>query len=197
MDSVAVIFDLDGTIWDSWPWYAHVLADLSKGNENQLRETLFSGGNIVKLCREQSVSNKRFVNNCEKNIEGLKLYPGVIESLSKLEERKIPLGIFTSLPGWLARPLLSAKNISQYFGCIVTASQFRPPKPNAQGLKEALSGLNVPQNFRKIYVGDTNIDSSTAKNADIEFALASWGYDMEQPSYVSAYLEEFQDVLEI
>ena len=197
MDSVAVVFDLDGTIWDSWPWYAHVLADISKADESQVRETLFSGGNIVKLCREQSVSNNRFVNNCEKRIESLKLYPGVIESLSKLEERKIPIGIFTSLPSWLARPLLSAKNISQFFGCIVAATKFRPPKPNAQGLNEALSGLNVPQNLRKIYVGDTNIDSLTAKNADIDFAWASWGYDMEQPSYISACLKEFQEILEI
>ena len=197
MDSVAIVFDLDGTIWDSWPWYANVLAGISKADEAELQKKLFDGGNIVKLCREHGISKYRFVNNCEWNIEGLVLYPGVIESLSKLEERNVPLGIFTSLPDWIACPLLLAKNIAQYFGSIVTASQVRRPKPNADGLNEALSGLNLPHNHRGIYVGDTEVDSLTAKNAGINFAWATWGYDLEPPNYSFACLKKFQDILEI
>ncbi len=197
MDSVAIVFDLDGTIWDSWPWYATVLAGISKADEARLRKNLFEGGNIVKLCRENGISNSRFANNFERNIEGLVLYPGVCETLSEFEERNIPLGIFTSLPGWIACPLLSAKNISQYFSSVVTASQVRNPKPNAEGLNEALSGLNLSINRRGIYVGDTNLDSLTAKNAGIDFAWATWGYDTEPPNYRIACLKKFQDILEI
>ena len=107
MDSVAIVFDLDGTIWDSWPWYARVLANIANSDETQLRKEIFDGGNVVALCKKYNVTQSKFISECRRCIDDLEVRSEVDETLSELQSRNIPLGIFTSLPLWIADPVLS------------------------------------------------------------------------------------------
>ena len=197
MDSVAIVFDLDGTIWDSWPWYAKILADFSEVDETQLRQEIFDGANVVSLCRKYNITNSQFIGNCKRQIADLELHSGVVETLSELRQRNIPLGVFTSLPKWIAHPLLSEKKIVNFFATVIASTQGQPRKPNPAGLVRALKQLNLSETQNGVYVGDSVDDSLAARNAGVKFAWVNFGYDQEPPEYRVACLGKFEDILTV
>ena len=56
MAAPALLFDVDGTLWDSYPWYAEVLAGLSGQAPTELRQQLAAGVSIVTLTRSGAAS---------------------------------------------------------------------------------------------------------------------------------------------
>ena len=197
MDPVAIVFDLDGTIWDSWPWYAHILSEFSDSDESDLLYKFFEGASIVSLCRNYGVSNDHFISSCRKHIADLNLHSGVIETLSNLQQQGISLGVFTSLPKWVAHPILLEKNILDMFGVVITSARGQPRKPNPTGLIKALNQLGVSDRRNAIYVGDTNDDALTAKNAGIKFAWVKFGYAQDPPTYRIASLEKIEEIINV
>ena len=62
MDRRTLLLDLDGTLWDSRPWYAEILAVLGGGPAKDLEQALASGANVVRLAQEAGVSRSRPCN---------------------------------------------------------------------------------------------------------------------------------------
>lgn len=194
----AVIFDLDGTLWDSYPFYARLL-DLDVGvPPEQTTTQLIHGTSIVSLIGRYAVSRSRFKRLAMDAARDLALYPGVPEVLSQLKAQGSRLAVLTNLPGeMIALPLLHAKGLLRFFNKVVHAGNCRGRKPRPDGLYLALDTLGVAANRKAFYVGDRASDAEAASRAGLSFAWAAYGYDKQKPAFVTATLRTIAGVLEL
>src|SRR5258708_6598083 len=174
MAADAIVFDVDGTLWDSAPFFSAVLGDLAGVTHEALKEKLLRGDSIVTMVTQHGVSRQGFRRACMERSEELDLFDGIEETLERLRAADIPMGIVTSLPGeMILIPLLEAKELSRLFRTVIHAGNCRQRKPNATGLRAALNALDVQPSESVFYVGDKDVDQQTAANASVSFAWAS------------------------
>jgi HAD superfamily hydrolase (TIGR01662 family) len=148
----AIVFDLDGTIWDSWP-----------------------------KCRNSS---------------GPQLYPAVRETLQKLSERRVPLGVVTNLPSWMADSMLAVSGIRDTFGSVIDYGQTTRHKPHPDPLILVLKRLRITPSRDVWYVGDLESDARAAFGAGVSFGWASYGYGTK-PEKTSGVFSEFDEILSL
>lgn len=194
----AILFDLDGTLWHSYPWYAQLLADLSGNSHDELLTRLVSGGNVIELAKDLGAYSQ-FKTVANNRAASLQLYRGVPDVLQKLQFQGISLGVVTNLPAWLASPLLNEKQISGFFEAVVTWRHGRN-KPNPKGICKVLEELNVTNRERRSvwYVGDMQTDARAALDAGVRFAWASYGYGGQaQPKGATAVIGDFREILNL
>ena len=177
MDRRTLLLDLDGTLWDSRPWYAEILAELGGGPAKDLEQALASGANVVRLAQEAGVSRSRLATGAKRSAKPIVLFDGVHETLLALKERGTQIGIVTNLPGWLADPLIDRAGINDFFCVVVTRSNRVPPKPKPGGIYKALEALGAESKLDAWYVGDANADAGAAAAAGVPFAWAAYGYE--------------------
>ena len=172
-----LLLDLDGTLWNSRPWYAEVLAGISGGSAAELENRLASGENIVRLARERGVSNSRLARAASEGSAALGFYDSVLETLVQLSDRATSMGVVSNLPGWLVRPVAQATGIAGYFDAIVTPRAGVPAKPNPHGVMKALKDMGREADAHTWLVGDGVVDAKAASAAGVRFAWASYGYE--------------------
>ena len=186
---------MDGTVWDSFPWYAAVLAQETALSDEAILGELRLGCSVVALCRRAGVTDARFRSLCTAYGSGLSLYPGVRDSLRDLTDRRIATAAVTSLPARIAEPLLESSAIRRFFAEVVNASNCAARKPSPVPLTFALSRIGVEPDRNVFYVGDQAGDAVAANAAGLSFAWASYGYGGECPSASAAVLKSFDEVL--
>ena len=157
---------------------------------------LAQGKSVLELAKESGVSKARLERAAKDRGSQLALYGGVRCALDVLRERGVSMGIVTNLAGWLARPLVEAKDISRYFKVIVSPARGVPRKPNPRGIMKALNGMECEVDRHTWLVGDECTDAEAAKAAGVRFAWASYGYGPRIPS-ADVELGRFADVLEL
>lgn len=177
---VGILFDLDGTLLDT-------LDDLtcavnftlnSFGYPQRSREEVrrFVGNGAAKLLqlsvpkgedwREPfAIFQEYYRNHCQ---EKTAPYPGIPEALESLKD--YPMAIVSNKPDAAAKKLCA-----QYFPGIFTLgeSPICPRKPAPDMLKLAMERIGVEQ---CIYVGDSEVDVLTAKNAGVPCLSVLWGF---------------------
>lgn len=188
MDGVAgdaVVVDLDGTVWDSTPWY-DALAAASHRTPPQ-------GLTAARLLRAVGLTPPRFAKACAAGDPPLELYPGVTAALDRLAREGVALGVVTNLPGWMANPMLSAAGLAERLAVVIDYSTTTRHKPKPDPLLEACRRLGCrPQDTW--YVGDAHDDAHAATAAGMSFAWASWGYTTEPPPVGHRVLKRPQDI---
>lgn len=172
----AIVVDLDGTIWDSFPWYASILGELADQDEESLLDELTSGCNLIHLLQRADLGRDRFFRECINRADSLSLFPDVEETLRGFKACNIPLGVFTSLPNALAQSICDVKNLSTLFSAFEAARRGRRPKPNPQGILDALNNMGINPTPSACYVGDLPVDATAAQAAGISFIWARYGY---------------------
>jgi HAD superfamily hydrolase (TIGR01509 family) len=177
----AVLFDLDGTLWDSAPWYAALLEADAEAQE-RLTIALRSGEpghSAAKLLRRAGYTNSSFTQRCKTRGESLRLFEGAAETLVSLQAAGVRLGAVTNLPRWVAEPMLRESRVTPL--CQVLAT-WRPGKgkPKPDLLLEAVTELATPAS-RAVYIGDSPTDALAADAAGMRFLWASWGYGETSP----------------
>lgn len=95
-------------------------------------------------------------------------YDGILAALATLQAR-YPVGIVTNKPHAAAAPLCAAHfpgiyTLGERSGC--------PRKPNADMIHCALTALGVDT---CLYIGDSEVDILTAKNAGVPCLSVTWG----------------------
>ncbi|MBM7804203.1 HAD superfamily hydrolase (TIGR01509 family) [Geodermatophilus bullaregiensis] len=173
----ALLIDLDGTLWDSAPWYASLLEPDDRRRRQRLAEQLrdsSAGLRAAPLLRER-YSAAGFTTACMQRGARLRLYPGAEEVLRRLR-RRIALGVVTSLPGWMTHPMLAAHGLDDLFTVVQTAKWGVPSKPHPAGIRHAVAALAVPP-ADVVYLGDARTDLAAAMAAPVPFRWAAWGYD--------------------
>ena len=186
---------MDGTVWDSFPWYAAVLAKASSGHAESLLRELQHGSSIVALSRRLGVTDQRFRRLCGADGDRLRLFPGVRDALVQLNSRGIPTVVVTSLPARIAEPLLDCLMVRYLFKDVVNASNCPSRKPRPGPLVCALGRIGVAPERDVFYVGDQPGDAAAADAAGISFAWASYGYGRDHPGNAAAVLKSFSEVL--
>jgi HAD superfamily hydrolase (TIGR01549 family) len=189
MAASPLLFDLDGTLWDSYPCYAAALEAGGFLCRSKALERLRSGGNVVGMARELRVKDSNFAKLCVREMRYLKLYEGVSDGLKMLEARGKRMGIVTNLPRWLVQPILRKLNFERRFDVSIYAAG----KPKPTGLLKAAQYFRV--NIGEIYyVGDMPYDAEAACHAGLRFAWASYGYSSQQPAGTTLVINSFVEL---
>ena len=182
-----VIFDLDGTL-------LYTLEGLHQSVNHALRvhglpeltiaETRrFVGNGSVKLIEraakgaadDLAALHETYCDHYTRHAaEGTRPYDGVPEFLDALRAAGIKTAVVSNKPDRDAVPM-----IAQYFGDRIAVTIGKKPeyepKPAPRAVWEAMEKLGADKG-RALYVGDSDTDYFTAKNAGIPAVLVSWGY---------------------
>jgi len=193
MAADALLFDLDGTLWDSHPWYALVAGESHPRRAREIVQHLRAGGNVVTLLRARGVSRTGFLHRCGANIDRLVLYEGVVETLDRLAIRGVRLGSVTNLPAWLAEPMLVGSGLASLFA----TNKWAARKPSPASLLTAARVLREHGAATVVYVGDTENDADAASAAKLPFAWAGYGYGEREPAGALTVLRSFKEVLDL
>lgn len=197
MAFTAVVVDLDGTVWDSFPWYSSLLANLSGESDSSISSRLAAGGNVMRLMREVGVTRARFVAACHQHSSELALFPAVLQTLQQIRDSGVSLGAMTSLPMAIAEPLCVAKNISPLLSAFEGAKFGRPAKPNPHGILDVLERMDVEPSSAVAYVGDMPSDAHAAERAGISFVWARYGYGQLHNEARIAEINAFGELLQL
>jgi phosphoglycolate phosphatase len=191
MAARALLFDLDGTVWDSFPWYARALAGASAASYAQVLDELRRGASIVRLLARHGVRETEL----RRPSEALRLYPGVRNTLDTLTGLGVALAAVTNLPGRIVMPMLDATGLSASVSVVIHAGNCRPLKPHPRPILAAIDQLGMTRRDPIYYIGDLPADAEAAARAGVPFAWASYGYGKERPSAARVTLLRFADVL--
>jgi HAD superfamily hydrolase (TIGR01509 family) len=153
----AIIFDLDGLLADSEPWWnqidAQLLAEYGADYHGEYhREVLGVSYQLAiefykkafritapteeMMKRRGEIATEFFANK-------VGLFPGTKEVLQQLREMKVPLAVATSSVGASARPFLDRHRITKFFDVIVTGDEVERGKPAPDIYLAAAKTLNV------------------------------------------------------
>lgn len=191
----AVIFDLDGTLLNT-------LEDLRDGvnyalgirgyQERSLAEIRgFVGNGIGKLI-ERAVPEGTTEEECKKVLVDFRVYytahcrvktrpyEGVMELLAKLKENGILMAIVSN------KNDAAVKELAQYYfaeyidvSVAIGEREGIQKKPAPDSVYEALRILGVEKE-ETVYVGDSDVDRATAKNAGLDCISVTWGFRDEE-----------------
>ncbi|MGA9334543.1 MAG: HAD-IA family hydrolase [Rudaea sp.] len=184
-----VLFDLDGTLVDSAPDLIVAMQRLRAELGEPVIDCSAAGSVVSKGGR--AMLRRGFPDAGEARIEALlprflelystsiaahsTLFPGIEEVLSGLEEAKLPWGIVTNKPGWLAKSLLSALALDQRCAALVAGDCLPQRKPDPEPILYACK-LAQRDPRHCVYVGDDMRDVEAGRNARAMTVAAAWGY---------------------
>ena len=185
----AAIFDMDGTLTDT-------LADLFDSvNEmlahynfplctlDEVRQFVGNGARIL-MRRSLPADNEylidevlKFYNDCYARncLNKVKPYAGIMELLTTLEAKKIPLGICTNKQHFAAVKIAEKILAPIKFGYVSGDEPGQPRKPDPTRALAGAKLFNVaPDDVA--YFGDTAVDMQTAINAGFLAIGVTWGF---------------------
>jgi 2-phosphoglycolate phosphatase len=185
-----VLFDLDGTLLDTAPDLAYALNRVLKeqGQKPLPFETIrpvVSHGSTGLLRLGFHIGpedagfeplRRRLLDIYQGHLANeTRLFPGMSDVLSTIEESGMSWGVVTNKPGWLTEPLLEQLRLTQRAVCIVSGDSTPRRKPDPEPMLYAcqLAGCAVTQ---CVYVGDAERDIVAGRNAGMKTLVARFGY---------------------
>ena len=184
----AFVFDLDGTLLDTLTDLAasvnHALqlhglpprsrAEVRRFLGNGVRNLLLQsvGGRLDEAEFEQALSDFRthYGQHC---MDATQPFPGIMDLLETLHRRQIPMAIVSNkLQSAVTE--LNRRFFAQYITTAVGESETVRRKPRPDAVLKALEEMGV-QPAEAVYVGDSEVDWETARNAGTQLALVLWG----------------------
>jgi 2-phosphoglycolate phosphatase len=173
----AVVYDLDGTLVDSYEAIAecfnHARTTLGERALSLAEVTALVGHGLETLMEDAvgaermplavNLFRERYDVICE---ERTTLLPGVAATLHELASRGLRQGVATNKPARFARRILRHLNLMPPLTAVLGPDDGIPAKPNGQMLRQVLAELKVPPG-EALYVGDMTIDVETARDAGV------------------------------
>jgi len=101
------------------------------------------------------------------------LYPGIVDILKELKERKILTSIFTGKGRKTTEITLEILGINNLFDMIVTGDDVINHKPSPEGIIKFIETYNLNRD-NVLMVGDSVADIIAAKEAEIDIASVVW-----------------------
>lgn len=189
----AVLFDLDGTLLDT-------LQDLAtSGNEVLAGRGLpphpldayriFIGNGMVNLARDVFPAEMRpeteeqiatvldeYRAAYSRNWKNTTVpFPGIAEVLDRLVADRIPIGVVSNKAHDFTLQCVDAFLSDWKWDVLIGAREGHPRKPDPAGALEAAAVLGVaPEDC--LFVGDSDVDMMTARNAGMRAIGVSWGF---------------------
>ena len=185
----AVIFDLDGTLLDT---LADLTASVNAAMEKfglpghtieEVREFVGNGiRRLIRLCVPNGEDHPEFeqILACfrehyeEHCMDATEPYPGVLSLLDWLKKEDVGTAIVSNKADSAVQRLKSVY-FRELVDMAIGEKKNRRRKPAPDCALQALSELGVERGHA-VYVGDSDVDLQTARNAGIDYILVSWGF---------------------
>lgn len=185
----AVLFDMDGTVLDT-------LGDLAAAVNHTLREFSMPERSIAEVAAALSNGAAYLIAHTvpagtPKELTDKVLaayapyydahcdiltgpYDGIVPLMEKLRDRGVKLAVISNKQDTAVKPL-AEKYFPGLLEIAVGESAEVRRKPNPDAVLAALCHIGVERE-EAIYVGDTEVDLQTARNAGMECASVDWGF---------------------
>ena len=205
----AVIFDLDGTLVDSYAAlteavnYARRQQGLHELTSARIRD--FVGDGLEKLL-ERAFGTADLPDGAKDDFESRydeicceesRVLADVEATLGELHGLGVAMAVCTNKPTAFSRKILEFLDLAPYFRAIVGPDLAGARKPEAQHLLHTLAATDVDP-ADALFVGDMPIDVQAARNSGIEVAVVATGSassDELRASRPDHYLDRFSDLL--
>lgn len=207
----AVVFDLDGTLVDSYGAlaeavnYARRQHGLDELGEERIKQ--FVGDGLQRLLQRafdtheipagvQEAFESRYDQICCHESKVLEDVEATLDDLSNLQ---VAMAVCTNKPTFFSRKILEALGLARHFRAIVGPDLAGARKPDAQHLLRALDATGISPN-EALFVGDMPIDVRAARNSGIDVAVVPTGSSSTADLLAADadhYLERFSDLLKI
>ncbi len=202
----ALIFDLDGTLWDSRAVVAkswnraideHTALDIQiKGEDftalfGKPLEVIFENIFPMLNIKERENLAKQCVINHNEDIKkgDCVLYEGMAEGIKTLSKKHKLFIVSNCLSGYI-EGFLYATNLGDYFTDFTCPGDTGLSKADNIKLIMNRNGIN-----RAVYIGDTDTDSKSAREAGLPFIFCRYG--LGQTDDLDIAIDEFERLLEI
>jgi len=206
----AVIFDRDGTLYDSLDV---ILRAFAYGVEPYVRkqpstQDWFSAfgpaelevmGQFIPSEKKQPAFN-RFYSYYREHFSQIQLYPGIRELLFQLKEKSTKLMLFTGGGRVSTHFCLEQTGILHLFDALICGEDVQQPKPDPEGLFKLVREQRLlPE--ETIVVGDAASDVEAGKAAGLATAWLCWSENAQSaqpqvaPDFVCNSVKELEKVL--
>jgi len=207
----AVLFDLDGTLVDSYAALAeavnfarreHGLHELSAarirdfvgdGLDTMLRRA-FDVDNVPLSVKDAFES--RYDEIC---CESSTILADVEATLATLHGLGVAMAVCTNKPTSFSKKILTFLKLAPFFRAIVGPDLAGARKPEARHVLHTLEATSCAPS-EALFVGDMPIDVHAARNSGMDVAVVSTGSstaDALQAARADHYLERFSDLLKV
>ena len=185
-----IIFDLDGTtiytiedLADSlnmalkefgFPTktYAEVTAAIGRGSKKLIEDTVPEGTSE----EVRSEVLKRYIETYKENLDVKSAaYEGMYELVKSLGEKGIKLAVNSNKPDDMTKKLIHKCYPDIDFVVIYGAREGVPNKPDPASANEIAKMMGL-KNEEIMYIGDSDVDIKTARNAHMVSCGCLWGY---------------------
>ncbi len=129
------------------------------------------------------------------------LYPGVKETLEKLDNGQRRLAVLTNKPVRISGAILDGLGVGNHFFRVYGGNSFEQKKPHPMGI-EALLRESGATKERTLMVGDSAVDVLTARNAGIPCCGVTYGFQpeglqTEPPDFLIERMDQIFTVLQL
>ncbi len=189
MKYTLAVFDLDGTLLNTLGDLTDALnsALIAEGFKPRTKEEVrgFVGNGISRLieratpigCPKESLERLRlnfteyYSTHCADNTFP---YSGVLKALGELKRNGVHIAVVSNKSDYAVQPL-----VKKHFGDIIDYAAGEmgniPLKPAPDLLYKVISNFGAT-NENTVYIGDSEVDIQTAKNAGVDCISVSWGF---------------------
>lgn len=188
----ACIFDLDGTLGDTRASLVYSVSltlkemGLPEITEDQCISFVGNGarylmeraleasgrGNVRRIEEGMRIYGRIFDENCTYQAVP---YEGMTDLLYSLKERNVKLAVLSNKPHRQTVKVVRAMYGDEMFAYIQGQREGIPRKPDPAGINRALERLGA-ECGDCLYVGDSEVDVMTGRNAGIKTVCVSWGF---------------------
>jgi phosphoglycolate phosphatase len=188
-----LIFDLDGTLIDSRLDLAQAVNATRRhmGKEPLTNERVYSYvGNGAPVLIRRAMGDAATEAEVQEALEFFleyygahdldftRLYPGVKESLDRLQAAGKRMAVLTNKPVRMSRHIVEGLGVGGHFFQVYGGNSFEFKKPNPIGV-EALMKEAGTDRATTLMVGDSSVDVQTARNAGIACCGLTYGFQPE------------------
>lgn len=188
----ACIFDLDGTLTDTLESLEYSVKatlremGLPEITKEQCRRFVGDGARVLmerallaagekdygRLEESLGIYRRIFDENCTYHVTP---YPGIVEMLEELKREKVKLAVLSNKPHAQAVKVVKEIFGEGVFDYVSGQQEGIEKKPDPAGVEHIMETLQVDKSSC-LYVGDSEVDVQTGKNAGVKTVIVSWGF---------------------
>ncbi len=207
----AIIFDLDGTLFDSITDLANSAnyaiskhVNVEHPVESYIRWIGDGAYKLIERALIGKVEDKAVVQEClddflnhysrNWNIKS-RLYEGVPEVLDFLNKNNVAISILSNKPHLITQAVAKEYFDKWNWFKVLGQRDGVPKKPDPSAVMEIVRASGIPVD-QYLYIGDSNTDMKTAQAADMDCIGVTWGFGKIDASLATHVVENMTEFME-